>query len=396
MGQYLGRAVVLAVIVFSSAVRAGGEIYGTVTTTRGDTFTGPIRWDSQENFWSDTLDGRKPVSSAEPDADDGFRFSLFGWELINTKSNSRTYPEFSVPFGYLKAVVPGGSGSVLLELKDGTRLTVEGPSTDFAGDLELAIDDIEEGRVVLPWRGIARVEFAQGPGQGRDRERLYGTVKTETREFTGFVVWDRDESLLDDVLDGEERGREREIAMGEIASIEPDGASAAIVRTKAGAELRLSGTNDVNDDMRGVIVTLDGVGRVEVGWDELKRVDFREAPTSPRYAAFDGGKRLRGTVHERDGRAYSGAITWDMDESYTWEFLDGESDRVVYAVPLSHVRSIAPVGDRSAEVVLADGKILRLSGTNDVDERNKGVMITAADGSETILDWSAIERVEFD
>ena len=47
---------------------AGGEIYGTIHTTDGDAYTGPIRWDVNENFWDDELNAMKRERIKREDA----------------------------------------------------------------------------------------------------------------------------------------------------------------------------------------------------------------------------------------------------------------------------------------------------------------------------------------
>jgi hypothetical protein len=392
-GNWLAGVLTLAVA--ASPAMAGGEIYGTVTTRDGERLHGPIRWDSDEGYWNDRLDARKTGFVDPAKEKDGFRFSLFGWEIINTEESSRVYRQLSVPFGHLREIRPEGTNEALLVLKDGSELRAEASGSDLGRSLEIVVQDLERGAVELPWRRIERVEFADGPGKGMDDERLYGTVTTPAGEFTGFVVWDRDESMLDDVLDGEEQGEDREVVFRSIESIEPQGASQALVTLRSGDRLTLGGTNDVNDDMRGVVVTVP-TGTIEIEWDEVRKVVFAPAPASPRYGSFDGGRALSGTARTRDGEVLEGAITWDMDETYTWETLDGEQDRIKYGISFGHIRSIAPAGSEAAEVKLTDGRTFRLTGSNDVNENNKGVMIRTSDGNETILDWSALERVEFD
>ena len=383
-------------LVLTGITMAGGEIYGTIETTRGEFLTGPIRWDTNENFWDDRLDARKadPIESTDPE--DGFSLSLFGWEIINYAGpKTSVTSQFSIPFGHLKSIEPRGADSAVLELKDGSRVSVSGSTTDLGRALELVILDAERGEVELPWRKIARVEFAQGPGAGRDAERLYGTLTTQAAEYTGYIVWDRRESLAGDILDGEAAGIDYEIPFAKIASIETAGPLAARVRLKSGEELELRGTNDVNRRNRGILVTVDGLGVVEVRWDELEKVDFGDPPRSPAYDRFDGGRGLSGTVRARDGATYEGEIIWDMDERYTWELLDGESEGIEYAVAFENIRSIRP-GSNQAAVGLADGRTVTLAGSNDVGPSNRGVMITTTGGSEVILPWEDVELVEFD
>ena len=71
--------ILLVIFLAVGAVGAGGEIYGTIETTRGEVLTGPIRWDANDNFWGDQLNARKTEPIQERDPEDGFRLSLFGW-----------------------------------------------------------------------------------------------------------------------------------------------------------------------------------------------------------------------------------------------------------------------------------------------------------------------------
>ncbi len=236
-----------------------------------------------------------------------------------------------------------------------------------------------------------------GPGEGRDRQRLYATVHTRAGEIKGFLVWDRDESLVEDVLDGEDPdGKKHEIAFGEIREIERLGATESRVTLKDGESLVLRGTNDVNDDNRGIVLGVAGLGSVEVKWSDATRVVLSEPPASRRYETFDGGRRLSGTVRTSEGATFSGRITWDRDESYTWESLDGWSDGFDYGVRFSSIASIRRVDESSSEVQLKDGRKLVLSDSNDVDDDNRGLIVTAEGETKVELGWSDVERVDFD
>ena len=199
-----GASILLAGILLSGLpALAGGEIYGKITTTRGQTYTGPIRWDVNENFWDDRLDATKHETVSK--GEDGYRFSLFGIKIGPGASTIRH--AFSVPFGHLKAIEPLGGNEALVKLKSGDEFRVRGDgSSDLGSGLrKLKIEDAEEGVVELSWRSIAEVEFLGAPeGPGRDRQRLYGTVETRDGSLTGFLMWDRDESMLEDIIDGED------------------------------------------------------------------------------------------------------------------------------------------------------------------------------------------------
>ena len=43
----------IVLLLGGMTANAGGEIYGEIETTYGETLAGPISWDANENFWSD-------------------------------------------------------------------------------------------------------------------------------------------------------------------------------------------------------------------------------------------------------------------------------------------------------------------------------------------------------
>ena len=388
----LGCLVVVFVAALSMA-HARGEIHGTIETSSGETLTGPIHWDQHENFWSDSLDARKFKPSPRDDGE-GFRFSLFGVSIGDLEDGGHAGSQFSIPFGHLKSIVRTGSNRALLVLKSGEEFEILGGGDIGHGLNDLWIEDVERGHVELSWRQLDRVVFTGGPDEeGRDADRLYGTMKTDDGEFTGFIVWDSDESFVEEVLDGDDGKTDREIPFGEIREIERV-TRGSRVTLASGESVTLSGTNDVDSGHRGVVVVLEGIGTLDVDWRTFKSVKFAKPPAPESFAAFDGGYRLRGTVHTRDGRELGGEIVWDLDETYSWENLDGDVDDLEYSIPFANIRSITPLDDDHCSVVLKNGRELRLGGSNDVDYDNRGLIVKTPFSLDEI-DWSDVARVEF-
>jgi hypothetical protein len=386
-----------------STAGAGGEIHGTIETRDGRTLTGPIRWDVNENFWEDRLDGRKTERLGGGIEEDGFRFSLFGWEIVNSAKSQIGSRSISIPFGHISAIEPLSGQEALVTLKSGEEMEVQASSTDLGNGMRsLVIEDSKSGTQEISWWSMKRIVFSKGGG-GRDSERLYGTVVTGGGNLTGFIVWDRDESLLEDILDGEDQAnKDHEIPFRDIAEIERL-ERGSLVTLKQGEALQLHGTNDVAGGHKGILLTLENIGTAEIDWDDVAKVTFAEPPASATYEKYDGGHRLRGKVTTREGTAYSGLIIWDLDEAYSWETLDGSIDGIDYAVDFTNIRSITPKGYESSDVLLRSGKKLLLSGTNDVNGSNDGVQVIPDPDdakSETpvsiILEWDQLRSVEFD
>lgn len=375
---------------------SGGELYGTIVTRDGGTLVGPIRWDHNENFWDDMLDAHKRVA-AEQKKPSGFRVSVFGWQALQLGGGAEDQEACAVPFGHIRMLESQGNAA-LLTLKTGELLELEGRgSTDLGPFMRaIVIDDVKQGSTELEWEQIQRVELRQGPAPGRDRSRLHGTVETASGPFTGFIVWDADESLDMDVLDGEENGVERKIPLAQIQAVRPLDRHGSSIRLKDGKEVILRGTNDVDADHRGMSVSLAGIGRVDIPWRLVKQVTFSPAPPSPAYATFDGGRTLSGKVRLKDGRELSGRIVWDRDEASTWEILDGSRAGVDYSIPFSNVDRVKRVSPEGSEVRLRDGRTLVLSGTADVSDQNRGLVVTTRAAVKEELPWCDVDVVLLD
>ena len=105
---------------------------------------------------------------------------------------------------------------------------------------------------------------------------------------------------------------------------------------------------------------------------------------------------LRATVYGTDGRKLQGEIAFDLDETRTWEFLDGELDDVEYHIPFSMVKEVRPIGRRRSEVTLVNGQKLTLEGQTDVDESNAGVALIGRHDESAYLPWDEVERIVFE
>jgi hypothetical protein len=122
-------------------------------------------------------------------------------------------------------------------------------------------------------------------------------------------------------------------------------------------------------------------------------VEFHGTDAEVAATDFDGGSRLYGTVVTRGGDSYTGELTWDDDEQFTWEMLNGELDDVEFSVEFGNIERI--VRARSGvTVTLRDGRTFDLSGNNDVDSGNRGLTIRT-DGRDYDVDWGDFAEVTF-
>lgn len=404
----------VAFVCLTAVADNSGRIYGKITTVDDDVLEGLIRWDKNEGSWVDLLNGNKEIPkkylkksknyNRKKYSDKESSIEIFGLKIGGGNSSNWSWSgstaQSGLFFGHVKSMEVIDDGAVLITTKSGIEFELEGGSTDFGpGIREIIIEDKDEGELELVWDDIESIEFMEADRDEESNfgERLYGTLETRRGDkFTGFVCWDVDELFENDILDGDENRRSRKIKFEKIQAIERYSSSGSNVILKNGDEMVLRNSNDVDDDNRGIIIIDPGFGQVTVEWDEFERLDFEKAPSQVKYKDFDGGKPLKGTVYTEDGEKYKGYIRWDNDEEYTWEILDGKYRDIQFDIEFGKIEKIEKKSHRSSIVTIWDGRTFRLSGSNDVDDDNKGIFVKTDDGNEIEIEWDEFEQVVFE
>lgn len=383
----------------SAGAGAEGFLYGTVESDNGNTYRGFLRWGSEEAFWDDHFNSTKekleyadrvPEEERERRQIDLFGFTI-GWRADATGGRSLT-----LRFGDIREIEPSGGDRARVTLKNGRVLDLDGGSNDMGATI--TVQDESLGEVKLKWRDIGRITFSAAPaGATPPAARLYGTLTTFHQTYRGHIQWDLQECLSTDELDGETADGDVSIEMGKIRTIEKRSRRGVYVDLWDGRRLSLSGTNDVNSSNDGIFVEDERFGRVEVGWDEFEKLELERTDSSGRgYDDYPPARALTGTVIDTSGSRTTGRIVFDLDESETWEMLDGDLDDVDYSIPFDRIAAIEPRSRDSSLVVLRDGSELILEDSQDVSERNDGVVVVPLEGRETFIAWRRIERIEFD
>lgn len=387
------------------AQNSEGFIYGKVYTVGGDTYEGQIRWGKEEVYWFDFFNATKPknkylgyLSRDEmEDLDRGNHWAERWVERVFSfsESSSRFGHTFVCQFGDIKSITVRGRNRVMLELRNGKEIRLDDGSNDVGARIRVL--DSELGEVTIKWDRLDKVEFMDTPKNLRPRmgEPIYGTVYTRDGEITGYIQWDHDERLSTDKLDGDTRDDDLSIPFGKIRSIEKSGRGVELV-TKSGKELYLWGSNDVDRDNRGIIVNVPGMGRVDIPWREFDKVTFiDEQKDMPVYKDFAKTNSLSGTVVMNDGSSYTGKIVFDLDETYDFEMLNGEKDNIEYFIPFREVKQIKPKNYYFSEVVLKDGQTLLIGDSQDLSDKNHGILVFESEDNYKYIRWEDVEEIEF-
>lgn len=391
----------------SAATTADHFIHGTVTLAGGETVTGLIRqedddacWDHLfearrlENPWADLVDmdalakERRAAYFESHGLLDRLAYVLEGDDRQDAGGR-----QFICRYRDLVSLeVDRDEEYVTATMSDGSTHRLREGSRDLGGDLVLGGPD---GRNV-DWDDVLRVDFAAtGAQQIPAADRIWGELSTADGDFAGWVRWDRSEFLTTDVLDGDEEGTDHEIPMGDIRSIERVNSRSCRVTLNDGRVLVLSGTNDVNEDNRGIVVETAGYGRAVADWKTFRRLDFRKPPPPQGPVAPNAGGELRGEVVTVDGGHHTGRLVLDLDEGWTWEILDGHHGGMEYEIPFGTITAMEKDDAGVCTVSTADGSQLTMSTGQDTGPENRGVLVMDSRGQVTQVAWSQVRSVRF-
>ena len=383
------------------SAEADGFLYGTVETDGGRKYTGILRWGDEEAFWDDLFNGSKtklPYIDRLPEERRKRReIKVFGLRISYDWDEEAMGRQFVARFGDIREIRPLSGDKVDVKMKSGTTYRLDDGSNDIGATIH--VQDPDMGDVEVEWKKIESIKFAAAPASLRpEAQRLYGEVATEDGVFRGFVQWDSQECLSTDKLDGDSEDGRLSLEMGRIRSIEKKSRSSSTVEMKDGRKVDLRGTNDVDSSIRGIYVEDEHFGRVKISWDSFRRVDFRTGQGSGRpYSDYKPGTQLEGKVTDHDGKTWKGRLIFDLDESESWEMLNGDRHGDEYDVPMEMVRSIEPRDADTSTITLREGRELRLEDSQDVSEDNAGVLVIPEGGGvERYVPWDQVERVDFE
>jgi hypothetical protein len=381
--------------VTGQGVDQRGRLYGEIRTKTGNGYTGVLRWGKEEASWDDLFHSTKTElphkKFAKEKSQETQTLRVFGLKIATSRKDlSRV---FVARFGDMVRIIPGESNRATVEMKSGLVMEVQGYSNDV--NATITVEDPLVGTFSLEWEQIAEIRFLSVPERTIGPGRIFGLVEGRGLAVEGFVQWDHDEALLTDRLDGETVDGKASIPFSGIERIEKLSSRAAKVTLLDGRTLRLDESNDVDEGNRGIYVETETMGRLDFSWNSFERLTLKSVEHTGRpYDAYTN-QPLQGTVHLTNGKELSGALVYDLDESETWEMLDGRNAGIGYSVPFSLIQRL----DLTNEGVLVhflDGKTVELSGEVDVGEKNLGVLVFSshADDPEHVQ-WREIQAISF-
>ncbi|RPJ80962.1 MAG: hypothetical protein EHM18_17600, partial [Acidobacteria bacterium] len=174
-------------------------LFGRVTTLRGVTYEGRLRWGrDQEAFWGDYFNGvrnENPWAAHVPPerlSREGRSIEIFGIKIASRDHQIDLGRPFMARFGDIARIEAAGARKVRVTLKSGTVTDLNrSDASDF--DDGVRVWDGRRGVVDLDSLWVRSIELLP-PDRSREAPyRLHGTVQTRQGDFTGFVQWNREE-----------------------------------------------------------------------------------------------------------------------------------------------------------------------------------------------------------
>lgn len=229
----------------------GDPIFGTVHTRYGE-ISGFIQWDHDERLLSDKLDG------------------------------DTRHDDYSIPFEDIRSMEKYGRG-VLLITKSGDELELHSSNDVNRENRGIIVNTAGMGRVDIPWKEFEKIVFSNpndGDVVGYDDfnapESLSGTVHTvDGNSYSGLIIYDLDESINIEILNGEKDDIEYLIPFRSIKKVIPKNYYYSQISLRDGDLLLLGKSQDVTDSNTGVLVFESENNYKYIPWAEIEEIVFK-------------------------------------------------------------------------------------------------------------------------
>jgi hypothetical protein len=333
-----------------------GYIYGKVTTRSGNSYTGLLRWGTEEAFWDD---------------------------IFHSYKESRPYAD------------------KLEEITDVDR----GELRDLERELKSLARDEEKLA-----REESKIAARETKTRDKDEREEFYEQRREIAEQRREIARERDD-LAREIAAMQMAGRRRKISVlggaihvnvggwntsrifaarfGDIKRITVVGSEDAELEMKSGSMYTVSGyANDVGGTIH---IRDNSLGDIDLDWRRIDTIEFMETPKDVKPEGY----RMHGTLLA-DGVEYKGFIQWDSEECLSTDEIDGHSEDGKLAIEMGNIRSIERRSRSSSWITLHDGRKLTVEGTNDVDASIRGIMVEDQRYGRLEVNWDAFEQVTFD
>lgn len=277
---------------------------------------------------------------------------------------------------------------------------------------------------------VCSVLFTSLPLKAQDDDRsmlMYGTIETIDNTYKGYLRWGKEEVFwfdffnaskinndyyrkninekedrksawyeidwsISSIWEDKRSGISHEFScqFGNIKELIITGSERARVLLKNGVEIGVNGSG--YNDMGGSISIIDEeIGKVNVRWSKINKIVFESGSKSN---GKTHGNALFGTVNTYRKGSFTGFVQWDLDERVSTDLLDGDNNDGDVSIAFGKITSIDKYRNGS-KVKLKSGREFYLTGSNDVNSENRGIIVIMEDIGEVKIPWNSFESVTF-
>ncbi|MDW7690479.1 hypothetical protein R9C00_23030 [Flammeovirgaceae bacterium SG7u.111] len=229
----------------------GKPLYGKVLTNNGS-FEGFITWDMEERTEDDLIDGYMQG---------GTKVTLLMKDIQKIQSER--------------------DGS-MITLKSGRKVFLGRHDDVGKGNHGIVIRTKEMGNIKVAWNSFISVKFFEAPHAAPSYDEfplptaIRGQVtSTEGKSYEGRLLFDLDESIDAEVLDGENDDFSYFIPFNLIASLIPENYNYTLVELKNGTELLLGKRDDVTYKNLGILIWEANKQPVYIPFKNVRQVLFK-------------------------------------------------------------------------------------------------------------------------
>ncbi|MFT6216121.1 MAG: hypothetical protein ACJAS3_002529 [Roseivirga sp.] len=183
---------------------------------------------------------------------------------------------------------------------------------------------------------------------------------------------------------------------GDIKMIRPTGRGKGQVTMKNDVILELLGSG-YEDIGASVSIYDDELGKVTINWDRLEKVEFMENEVGSQNGF---GEPIYGKVNAGRKGTFTGTIQWDQgttknshNERFLEDVLNGNDRDGDKAIPFKSIAKINKIRN-GVDVTLQSGRQFFLTGSNDVNGENSGVLINDREVGQVVVPWREFESFE--
>jgi hypothetical protein len=228
----------------------GEPIYGKITTTIGE-FTGFIQWDHDERLLQDKLDG----VSRDGDID--------------------------IPFTKISKIRKEENGS-RITLLSGRSLLLKSSNDVSRNNRGIIVTIPNVGRIDFTWKHFLSLDLLPLPqsamtcfSEFNDSERLYGKITNyEGETFEGVIVYDLDEAMDSEILNGFNDELEFSVPFRNVRKIIPKAYNYCLVELKSGQNLFLGDQTDVSGKNSGILIFTGNDNYKIFDWEDIQKIEF--------------------------------------------------------------------------------------------------------------------------